>query len=229
MHVGRGDLAAGRYVDALAMLEKAADYDPERPEPAYYEGLCHLGLTKQSFSRNDMISSVRYCDRAVASFDRAVSAFPGFRLAVQGKADALKLRGRHAAALEIANWAAAQSAFHPNMLLLKAREYARAGDLDKAQLTYQQAVSMEPDNAALNAEIGLFYMRCGNDADAIASLKRAYEQDPGAPGVAAALAHLGALSDARRGGGPFHPRSASVLPLATLDARRGGYSYPIQG
>jgi tetratricopeptide (TPR) repeat protein len=197
MKNGRAEYEARRYPEAATMFRQAAEFDPERAEPAYCQGLCYMAVARQKFRDGDLTSALRECDRAVAAFDSAVSTFPGYTQAVQGKADALKLKGKHAAALEIANWAAAQSAFHPNLMRLKAREYSRAGDMDKAQLTFQQATAMEPNDAALYAELGLLYMRCGNDAEAIKNLKRAYELDPRAPGVEAALAHLGALSEIR--------------------------------
>lgn len=195
MRDGRREYDARQYIAAVGMFQQAADRDPERPEPAYCEGLCYMAIAKEMFRDNDLPGALRYCDRAVARFDSAVSAFPGYSRAVQGKADALKLKGKHAAAQEIANWAAAQSVFHPNLMKLKAREYGKSGDMDKAQLTFEQATALDPDNAVMFAELGLFYMRCGNDPEAIKCLKRAYRLNPRAPGVVAALAHLGVLSD----------------------------------
>ncbi|HVP09820.1 MAG TPA: tetratricopeptide repeat protein [Phycisphaerae bacterium] len=197
MKNGRREYDARRYVEAVAMFREAAEFDTERAEPAYCQGLCYMAIAKEQFRENELVSALRYTDRAIAAFDSAVGAFPGYTAAVQGKADALKLKGKHQAALEIANWAAAQSAFHPNLMKLKAHEYSSVGDMDKAQLTFEQAVALDPDNAAMFAELGLFYMRCGNDTEAVKCLKRAYELNPHAPGVAAALAHLGALSDVR--------------------------------
>ncbi len=197
METGHADYEADRTVEALALFEQASDIDPERPEPAFFQGGCFLRFAKQKFAENDIPGALLQCDRAIAAFDRAISAFPGYRRAVQGKTDALKLKGLHEAALEITDWAADQSALHPNLLLLKARAYARSGDMDKAQLTFVQAVRMEPENAVLHAELGLFYMRFGNDFEAVRSLKRAYSLNPGAPGVVAALARLGALSELR--------------------------------
>ena len=86
----------------------------------------------------------------------------------------------------------AQSGFQAKKLVLKARQYADQGDLDNAQLAYQQAAAVEPRNAMAHAELGLFYMRMNNKPEAIRSLRRAYKLNPGAPGVFAALIDLGA-------------------------------------
>jgi len=183
---------AGHNVEALAMFQMAAQKDPERPEPSYEMGRCYLGMADGQFVEGDIPGALRYCDRAIAAFDKAIAAFPGYSRAVQGKADALKLRGKHQAALDIANWVAAQSGYQAKKLILKARQLADQGDLDNAQLAYKQAAAVEPDNAMAQAELGLFYMRLHNKPEAIKYLTRAYKLNPGAPGVFAALVEMGA-------------------------------------
>ena len=190
---GVRELEAGRPIEAIAMLKMAAATDPERPEPSYEMGRCFLVMADKQFVEGDVPGALRYCDRAIASFDKAIAAFPGYSRAVQGKADALKLRGKHRAALDITDWVAAQSGFQAKKLVLKARQYADQGDLDNAQLAYKQAATVEPDNAMAHGELGLFYMRMNNKPEAIRSLRRAYELNPGAPGVFAALIDLGAV------------------------------------
>jgi len=177
------------------MFEEAAAFDRERPEPSYYQGLCYLAIADRKFRDNNLPGALRYCDRAIAAFDSAVSAFPGYSRAVQAKADALRLKGRHQSAIDITNWAAKQSGPRAKMLLIAAEEHAQAGDLDMAQLKYEQACAVEPRNAGLYAELGLFYLRCSNEAKAVESLRRAYQLDPGAPGVLDALQQLDAAPE----------------------------------
>lgn len=195
--VGEGirEYEAGRYAEAVAMFKTATEKDPERPEPAYELGRCYLAMADRQFAENDLAAALRYCDDAVASFDKAIAAFPGYSRAVQGKAEALTLKGKHAAAFEIAHWVAAQSGFRAKKLILKGRQYLDAGDLDNALLAYKQAVAVEPENARAQAELGLFYMRLNNTAEAVRRLRRAYELEPGAPGVFAALMKLGAAPE----------------------------------
>jgi tetratricopeptide (TPR) repeat protein len=197
---GMAEYEAGQYADALAMFKQAAEADHERPEPSYYAGRCYMAMADRQFREDDLPGALRYCDRAIGAFDAAVGAFPGYSRAVQAKADALKLKGENQAALEVANWAAAYVGPQAKMLILKARQYAQAGDIDNAQLTFQQAVSIEEKNPAAHAELGLFYMRCGNRTKAIESLQRAYDLDPGSPGVLAALAKLGASANQSKPG-----------------------------
>jgi len=189
---GLREYDAGQYAEAIAMYKEAAEADRERPEPSYYTGLCYLKMADRQFREDDLPAALRYCDRAVGSFDAAVGAFPGYSRAMQAKADALKLKGQNQAALDVANWAAAYVGPQAKMLIMKGRQYAQAGDIDNAQLSFKQAVSIEEKNPAAHAELGLFYMRCGNKAKAIESLQRAYDLDPGSPNVVAALAKLGA-------------------------------------
>lgn len=189
---GMTEYDAGRFADAVAMFKQAAEADHERPEPSYYAGRCYMAMADRQFREDDLPAALRYCDRAIGAFDAGVGAFPGYSRAVQAKADALKLKGENQAALQVANWAAAYVGPQAKMLILKARQYAQAGDIDNAQLSFQQAVSIEEKNPAAHAELGLFYMRCGNKTKAIESLQRSYDLDPGSPSVVAALAKLGA-------------------------------------
>lgn len=186
---------ANNYSEALGLFKHAAEIDRERPEPSYYYGLCYMGMADTHFRNDNLPAALRCCDQAVSAFDAAIGAFPGYTKAVQGKADALRLKGKHQAALDIARWAATQSGPQSSMLILKGRQLAQAGDIDGAQLAFRQATSVEPENAAAHAELGLFFMRCGNDAEAVTALRKAYELDPGAPGVVAALARLGVSID----------------------------------
>lgn len=192
MNNAAAEYKAGHYAEAIAMYKNAAELDQERPEPSYLTGRCYLAMADKQFREDDLPGALRYCDRAIATFDASAGAFPGYSRAIQAKADALKLKGRNEAALEVANWAAKYVGPQAKMLILKAREYAQHGEIDKAQLYFQQAVSVEPGNAAAHAELGLFYLRCGNDAAAVRELQEANKLSPGAPGVLAALARLGA-------------------------------------
>jgi len=198
MEEGVAEFDAGRYMEAMGVFKQAAEQDRERPEPTYYIGRCQLRMAEQRFREDNLPAAMRCCDAAIGAFDAAIGAFPGYSLAVQGKTEALKLKGKHDAALQIATWAATQSGPQSKMLILKGREYARAGDMDRAQLSFKQATTVEPDNAAAYAELGLFYMRMGNDAEAVQNLRLAYELNPGVPGVVAALARLGAMTETPR-------------------------------
>lgn len=191
---GERERQAGNHADAIGMFRMAAERDGERPEPSYLTGRCYMAMADKQFREDDLIGAIRYCDRAIASFDAAISAFPGYSKAVQGKADALKLRGKHQAAFEIAKWAAAQSGYESKKLILEAQQYASSGDLDNAQLALQKAVSVDENSAIAHAEFGRFYLRMGNREKAIQGLRRAYELNPGIPGVFEALLDLGAVT-----------------------------------
>ncbi|MFQ5411426.1 MAG: tetratricopeptide repeat protein [Phycisphaerae bacterium] len=192
---GRKELAEDRHAEALAMFEMAAEVDPERPEPSFLLGRCYLAMARREFVMNDLPGALRNCDRSIASFHKAIAAFPGYDEAIKGEAEALRLRSRHQAALDIARWVATQSGYRAKKLILEAHEYANAGDLDNAQLSFKKATSVEPDNARAHAELGLFYFRLGNDAEAVKCLSRAYELNPRVPGVLQALLDLGAVPD----------------------------------
>ncbi|HWL95684.1 MAG TPA: tetratricopeptide repeat protein [Phycisphaerae bacterium] len=191
---GERERLAGNHAEAVGMFEMAAEKDAERPEPSYLIGRSYLGMADKQFREDDLIGALRYCDRAIASFDSAISSFPGYSKAVQGKADALKLRGKHQAAFEIARWVSAQSGFKAKNLIVEAQQYSSSGDLDNAQLSLQKAVAVDENNAIAHAELGRFYLRLNNREQAIDHLRRAYEINPGIPGVFEALLDLGAVT-----------------------------------
>jgi len=192
MTEGLSEYESQQYAEAIAMFKNAAEADRERPEPSYYIGLAFLKMADKQFREDDLPGALRYCDRALSTFDAAVGAFPGYSRAQQAKADALILKGKHKDALDVATWAASYVGPQAKMHIFKARQFAQAGEIDKAELYFKQAVSVEPENPAAYAELGLFYMRCGNDAEAVKALQKAHSMRPGSPGVVAALARLGA-------------------------------------
>lgn len=200
LNEGHREFRRGHYAEALGMYEMAEDRDPERPEPSYYMGKVYLAMADRQFREDDLPGALRYCDRAIAKFDKSIDAFPGYSRAVEGKADALKLRGKNQAVYAIARWVSEQSAFQSKKLIVEAREHASSGDLDNAQLLLVKAVAVDPDNAVPHAELGRFYLRTGNKNKAIEELQKAYARDPSAPGVFDALLDLGAA--------PRYPRDA---------------------
>lgn len=193
---GLDEYNSKRYAEAVAQFEAAAGYDRERPEPTYYTARCYHRMAEEEFAKDNLGNALRLCDRAIYYYDMAIGAFPGFTRAVQGKANALKLKGLPEAAKDIANWATRVSGPQAKKLILKGHLLVQSGDMDGAQLAFQQAASVEPENAAAHAELGLFYMRCHNDALALESLRRAQRLNPNAPGVARAIAHLESYSRA---------------------------------
>ncbi len=181
---------AGEYLEAIAMFKTAREHNRESPEWNCYIGRCYLKLADQRFRQDSLVAAVRYCDRAIMSFERAYEAFPGYLDAFEGKTNALKRKGQHEAALSMADWAVATCGPQSRLLVFQAREYAQNGDLDRALNILHEAVNVEPHNPAAHAELGRFYARYGNRPAAIKSLRRAHDLDPGAPGVAATLASM---------------------------------------
>ena len=192
---GLMEFRAARYPEAVAMFKGASDIDGERQEASYHLGRCYVAMANGKFTSGRMTAALKYTDMAIATFDRAIAAFPGYGPALQGKMDALKLHDKHAAAMDLAEWAVVNSGLQAQKLIMKAREHALAGDMDAARLAHRKAVAVEPDSAGAHASLGLFYMQCGHDGEAVKALTKAYRLNPGTPGVVSALAQLGALSE----------------------------------
>jgi len=73
-----------------------------------------------------------------------------------------------------------------------AKDYAGKEDVDHALANYAKAIEVAPTDAWARAELGRYYMGLGRNDDAIEQLKQARALNPSEPGVAEALARLGA-------------------------------------
>lgn len=180
----------GQFLDAIAAFKAAREFNRENPELECYIGRCYLGLADQRFREDALVAAARYCDQAIFAFDHAYGAFPGYVNAMDGKSDALKRKGLHEAALQLADWAVRTCGPRARPMIFQAREYAQNGDVDRALDILVDATKSEPENPAAHAELGRFYARFGKRNLAIASLRRALDLNPQAPGVRDTLTAL---------------------------------------
>ena len=133
-------------------------------------------------------AAVRELEQAIACYDQAIEAYPGYEAASEEKADAQKLKGRYDQALETSIWAKENAGRTVEQIIRVAQEYEEHGDVDRALVIFRQAIAVEPGNALAHAELGRFFIRMHRYADALTALEEAYRLDPAEPGVAADLA-----------------------------------------
>ena len=103
------------------------------------------------------------------------------------------------AAMDLADWVAANSGPQAFKLTESARLFVQSGDFDNAELAYRKAMRIDPRSAAVFAEAGLFYYRCGNSTRAISVLTQARQLDPSIRGIDRTLAQLGTGENVERG------------------------------
>lgn len=76
-------------------------------------------------------------------------------------------------------------------LIDQARRFESQNNLEKALELYKQAVAVDPSQSYPHAELGRYYMRIGQNDQAIAELQKAQSINPAEQGVAEDLAKLG--------------------------------------
>ena len=178
------------YAVARGLFQEAYQLEPEDPANLHDLGDCCMHYARQRFGQRNAPAALREVDRAVAYYQRAINAHPGWQPALLGKNRALELKGQFEEALRVAKWAADFVGPAARQQIFLARELEERGDLDAAQLRYRQAVAVEPDNAAAHEELGRFFLRNEKRDLAIGELLSAYQLDPRRPGLREALTEL---------------------------------------
>jgi len=131
-------------------------------------------------------------------------------------AEAHRLRGEPARAIEIARSGLASFPNHMGILCVLARSLADAGDRDGSRETYAELLSQDPGNIEARSCLGLASARSDGESD------DAPAPGPVSPGIPEGLAHLeGLFSTGDRGRGSTDTESIATLTLAEIYARQG--------
>jgi len=79
----------------------------------------------------------------------------------------------------------------PEALIDSAEVHARARDFAAAAHLCRHAVEVAPDNSRVHVALGSVLLLTGDHAGAVAQWRRAYELDPGYPGLRELLSNAG--------------------------------------
>lgn len=191
----RGDLTA-----AMADFQSAYQGQPGDANICYWLGRCYLDLSRKEAANDNTVSAMTFADKAVFYFDSAIQLSPSHTLAIDGKAEALRLKGDYAGATLTAREVGSQLSPTANILMTKARAYAAGGDMDMALITYRQAVVAEPTNPLALESYGRALLVAGDRDRALDYLRKAYEIKP-TVGVLDTLQQYGAVPELAPGGG----------------------------
>jgi tetratricopeptide (TPR) repeat protein len=147
--------------------------------------------------------------QALAQFDSALHEAPTYVPALVGRGHTLLAMKRDAEAAEAFEAALAVDGSLTEIrqrvevlrfralqeVISRARSSARAGHLEDARDTFEQALKASPDSALLHRELGAVEKRRGDATAAIQHMRRATELDPTDP---EAFAELGGLLEAQK-------------------------------
>ena len=135
-------------------------------------------LATQRLAEKNELAAERELNAAIAYYSNALEVYPGHQPSIEGKNNALELKGQFDEALEHAEWTARFVGPAAKHYLFLADEHEERDDIDGALLRYKQAIAMEPRNAGAHVAFAKFLMRTENESAAVFHLKAAYRLDP---------------------------------------------------
>jgi tetratricopeptide (TPR) repeat protein len=180
---------AGQYTEAAGCFKNAVRQEPRRYPSHYYLGATYFQLGQYQ-----------------QSIQAYKSALDTMKLTYEGRYDDEGLRPRILDGLAMAIAKSADRnveidliqqrlAGRPNaedyFLLAKVHRYS--GDADSAINAYNHAALIDPKNALVHREYGLYLEQLGQPERAEVPLRRAYQLNPQDPEVNAALARIGVI------------------------------------
>lgn len=134
--------------------------------------------------------------KAEYHYNVALGFDPAYKAAQAGMVKMFFDRGEPAKAEQYASSYLRQAAVSVTETLRLAQEFEQVGLEDYALRGYRQAIDAAPDSAEANKQIGFYYLRRGDEAQAKQYLTRSFELNPRQPDVAGALGRLGVVVEA---------------------------------
>ena len=131
--------------------------------------------------------------KAERYYIQAISFEPGNKAAQAGLVKMFADSGDKAKAEEFASAYIRQAGISVKETLRLGWEFEQLGMDDYALRSYRVAVATAPDSDAANKQLGLYYRRKGDSANAKQYLMRSFELNPRQPDVAGELGRLGVV------------------------------------
>lgn len=207
---GLDDYQHGRLTEAIGNFEEAYKGQPGDAATCFWLGKCYLDVAKKLAAEDSILAAMAYADKATFYYESAIKLEPSYLPAIEGKAEAQRVKGDYAQAIAAANDTQILTPT-AKTLIAKARAYAAGGDMDMALITYKQAASAEPNNPEALEAYGRALLVAGERDRAVDYLRKAYTIRP-TTGVLATLYDLGALPDVAPAGNLVAVPSPRDLP-----------------
>ncbi|GHE89550.1 XrtA/PEP-CTERM system TPR-repeat protein PrsT [Thalassotalea profundi] len=168
----------GKIEEANSLLEKAAKKDPENADVLYQQGMFKL------FNKDET---------ATTFFEKALEKNPELESAMSMLLLERLKEGDYEKAFEIANNVASEN---PELAFTyKGVIYFRQGDLAKSKKEFEQALSLNNENAGVHFKLGQVYEAEKNTDKAIEQYQQALNININSPLVASSLLNLSKNED----------------------------------
>lgn len=185
---GQTAMLSGSYAPARYFFQEADALRPRRVDNLHDLGACSVMIARRRFEEMNRAAAMRELDAALGFYSQALDVYPGHQASIEGKTQALELKGRFDEALEHAEWAVEFVGPSAKQYMFLAKELEERGDVDGALVRYRQAVAVEPQSADAHVALARFLLRNDNESAAIGHLQAAYRLDPSDPWVLDQLA-----------------------------------------
>lgn len=185
-----------QHIESMATLREILEIRREDPQANYYMGLNYRMIAARKFRDGDIPSARRELDTSILYFTDALKSWPNYMAAADAKNEAFEARGKYDEALAVSQRVAYNNRGVADHFLVLGNEYRERGDYDNALRYYKIALSTAPDMDQTYAAMGQLYLRTGNRALAMDSLRRAHELNPSDGKVSQYLASLDATYEA---------------------------------
>jgi Tfp pilus assembly protein PilF len=163
-----------------------AELDRRFENPAAHYDLARLYHQSQNWTK------------AEYHYNAALSQDPSLRGAQAGAVKMHIDRGNPAEAEQFASKYIQQATVAIEETLRLGWEFEKMGLDTYALQCFRQALTTDPDSAAVNKQLGFYYLGKGNNAEAKSYLSRSFELNPRQPDVSGALGKLGVVVQAPR-------------------------------
>jgi Tfp pilus assembly protein PilF len=131
--------------------------------------------------------------KAEYEYQIALGFEPGNTAAQAGYVKMLMDLGENAKAQQFADKYIGQAASNADESLRLAWDFKKVGLDDLTLRCFRQALTIAPDSAEVNKQVGLYYLGKGDTAKAKDHLTRSFQANPNQPDVAGALGRLGVV------------------------------------
>lgn len=179
--------------DEDARLARQLDSTPQQQHRARIES--RIAANYQDADAHYQLGKIfmedRLLTRAEYQFSLAIGFNPVHRRAQAAHVKTYKMMGDESKARQLAEIYMRQVNSRAEDALLLGRAFQSEGLDDYALACFERALTIAPDSAVLNKQIGLYYLNKGDKARAESYLRRSIQINPYQPDVAGELGRMG--------------------------------------
>jgi len=186
-------LMSGCNINNEAALNKRLSNTPEQMNRSRIEQRIAANFedSQAHYQLGKLYMTDRLLSKAEYEFNLAISFDPVNRDAQAAHVKVYQVMGNKEKSAQLADIYMRQVSARAEDGLLLGRAFQNEGLEDYAMVCYEKALSLAPNSAVLNKQIGFYYLNKGDEVRAEGYLKRSIQADPYQSDVAGELGKMG--------------------------------------